>query len=60
MAIEFGTVNAEKREKRFFEVRDFSGKDKSCTIAGMRAAWGVKEKVIGMVDLVNGKKGRRG
>lgn len=60
MSIEFGTANAEKREKRFIEVRDFSCRDKTCTIAGMRAAWGVKEKIIGMVDLVNGKKGRRG
>lgn len=62
MNIVFGTANVAKREDQaVVEQYDFSQKDKTCTVAKMKTAWGVpktKEKVIGMVDLVNGRSKR--
>lgn len=62
MGIKFGTANAEKREDQAaVEPYDFSQKDKTCSVAKMKAAWGEpKERVIGMVELVEGKSKRKG
>lgn len=60
MSIEFGTQNIEKRkDQAAVEQYDFNKRDKTCTMAKMRAAWGTpKEKVRGMVELVE-SEGRR-